>query len=457
MPAPIRSSSLKSGLAISTSDPLASNTIASGAAGNATIAVVTAYTNVGSGDLVSAVSGHTLAARSKIVGGGSTTTTEVSIWYNDNISSGTQTATLTLVNAGTDVTWHFDEYEDLETSGMLDVVSTGSSPTASSSISTGSTATLAQAENLVIAVAANRYNYLWNGGTYGVVPAPAGYTKLQGTYDSALDIPMVSVWDDVSSTAGVSAVFTQVNQSDNGGAAAIAVFQYATGPAAAEIDVGGTIAPISVASATISATPTVFKGSTSSVTVTVLGSDGLPFEGISVALTSGTTSRVTVTSSPQTTNASGVAAFTISGVEVGTSLLTANADSGAATATATAAVSGPTSVALLTIAEPLIVTVGASISVYVRATGTNGLPFPSASVTLASASTGVATVTSSPQTTNSSGIATFSLNGVAAGTSVLTATAASGAVTDTAVASVTTVAPPPTAGTSGSAWARWIR
>lgn len=220
----------------------------------------------------------------------------------------------------------------------------------------------------------------------------------------------------------------------------------------------GLIVPVQVDSVTLNPTaPAVAKGSTLGVTATVLGSDGLPFEGISVALTSATTSRVTVVSSPVVTDAAGESDFTLNGVEVGTSVLTANADSGGATTTATATVSPVTSVAVIQVLEPLVVEAGESISVSVYATGTDGLPISGVSVTLASGTTGVATVASSPQNTAVSGIATFVLNGIAAGNSTLTATAASGAVVDTAIATVTAVAPPQPAGAQGSAWGRWIR
>jgi hypothetical protein len=243
-----------------------------------------------------------------------------------------------------------------------------------------------------------------------------------------------------------------------------------------------------------------FKGSTKAATVTVRDSAGLPFEGISVALTSSNTSRVTVASSPLTTNASGQATFTLNGVEIGTSTLTASADGGAATATATATVSVSVSVAALVISEPVRVTVGETASVTVTALGTNGQPMAGIPITLlaggisggipaaypvpglaflgspSSALVAVQTTAQtfaafpvpglpfmgspSPEVTNSLGQVSFVIEGLAAGTDLLTAVAAGGAITDTAYVTVTgaTVQPPPQpAAEAGSAWGRWLR
>ena len=220
----------------------------------------------------------------------------------------------------------------------------------------------------------------------------------------------------------------------------------------------GRIPTITVASvAGPASTVPVTAGATATAAVTVLGSDGLPFEGISVALTSGTTASVTVSASPQTTNGSGVATFTLNGVAVGISTLTANADSGAATATFSAAVSSGVSVAALVFGGVASVEAAGASTVQVTAIGTNGLPMAGVSVALTSSATGVATVTASPLVTNGSGVATFTLNGVAAGSTVLTASAASGAVTAMATAIVLTAAPPVGAADSGSAWGRWLR
>lgn len=372
MPVPVRSSTLKSGLSISNLNALLDNTIASGVAGNTTIATVVAYKNVTSGDLVSAVSGHTLCvdvdgvpARVKVIGGGNTL--EITKWRKSNISAGTQSATVTLVNANSDVTWHFDEYEDIDLTTPIDKISFGTSASNTSPINTGTTGTLTQTENVIVAAAANKYNYLWGGGSYGNVLPPAGFTKIQGTYNSATDIPMISVWKDVSSTAGVSAAFQQFAQPDNGGAAIIMAMRLDTGPAPAELDVGGTIVPVGVNAATVSA-PAVTKTLTATVTVTVLGTDGLPFEGISVALTSGSTSKITVASSPQTTNAQGIATFTITGVDAGTSVLTANVDSGAVVVPLTAVCISAAAPVWETTALP-VATPSTSYSTTVVATG----------------------------------------------------------------------------------------
>ena len=225
MAAPVRSSTLKYALAVSTGNAALENTISSGAAGNATIAVVTASKDVSSGDLVSAVSGHTLAVRSKYVLNGNTV--ETSIWYNDNISAGPQTATLTLVNATTDVTWHFDEFAGLTTTSPLDKFATGAAASNSDTVGTTSTTTLAQASELVIVAAANRWNYRW-GSTFGDPQPPSPYTKLQGIDDNGIALPMISGRLDVSSTNGVSVTFSQINQGDNGASAALATFKYAS-------------------------------------------------------------------------------------------------------------------------------------------------------------------------------------------------------------------------------------
>lgn len=206
--------------------------------------------------------------------------------------------------------------------------------------------------------------------------------------------------------------------------------------------------------ATIDSPVVVKTGSTTTVTVRAVTREGFPLSGATIALSSGSTGVATVSGSPQTSDAAGVATFTLTGVSAGSSTLTATVNSTQATATTSAAVSANTvaSLAFSTIA-PL--TVGGLTSVLVTAIGDNGLPVGGVPVTLSSGTTSVATVASSPQTTNGSGIASFSVTGVAAGSSTLTATAVSGAITQTAsvfvsLSSVGTIE-------AQSAWGKWLR
>jgi hypothetical protein len=208
-----------------------------------------------------------------------------------------------------------------------------------------------------------------------------------------------------------------------------------TSPPSDSITVRGEVVPVGITAVSAGVNEALFVGSSTSATINVAGTDNLPFEGISVALESATPAVATVSGSPATTNAAGVASITVNGVAPGTSTLTATIDGGAVVVTMT--VTPVTSVASVTITEPVQAPLGTPVAVTVLALGTSGQPVAGAPVTLASGTLAVATITASPVTTGLDGYATFQLVPVADGTSTLTATAQGGLVSDTATATIT--------------------
>lgn len=173
----------------------------------------------------------TLAVR-KTYQDGASSGSEICIWYSMNVSSGSKTIALDFVNEddSTLCNWHGDSWTTIATSSALDVTSSSDNVSAATSINvpaSGSTSTLAQAAELVIAVAFSKWNWTW-GGTYGGAgTAPSGYTLITGlTEDNTNTAIFQSAYKDVSATTGVSATWAKENTGLN--LAALATFKIGT-------------------------------------------------------------------------------------------------------------------------------------------------------------------------------------------------------------------------------------
>jgi hypothetical protein len=204
---------------------------------------------------------------------------------------------------------------------------------------------------------------------------------------------------------------------------------------------------VDAASSTVSASPTAVLADdteTSTITVTVRNSGGLPLPGKVVSL-SGDGS-ASITTSNNTTNASGVVIFTVKSGTVGLETFTATSESvtiGTASVDfQTVPVAGPVNAGTTTVvASPTTVagdgTTTSTITVTLK--DAVGLAVANEGVTLAKTS-GPGTPVISPAgaaITNASGVATFTVRSTTAGTAVFTATSQTDTVVVTQTASVT--------------------
>ena len=181
--------------------------------------------------------------------------------------------------------------------------------------------------------------------------------------------------------------------------------------------------------------------SASILTATLRDSNGNPVPGKSVTLTKGAGSSTIATLSG-TTDAAGHATFSVADTVAETTVYTAHdtADSLTVTQTATVTfVAGPVSVAQSSVsASPASIVADGSSSSTVTVTlrDAQGNPISGKSVTLAK-SGGSSTITTVAGTTNSSGVATFSVHNTAAEMTAYTATDSTDGATVTQTASVT--------------------
>jgi hypothetical protein len=221
MPGPVRQSSLvfQVGTQTSTVDPATINGVA---AGNALVAVVVAVRPSGTpGDLITGY-GTTIGGSAANTWGASPILrvsekhptephyTEITAWIAHNVSAGDTIGrpVFAFNDASTTVYTHMEEWSDVASSSSVDKTATAVAAVTDTSITVGPTAALDQAEQIVIAVAANRFNFVWNGGFSGAGNAPSTYAILQGRTDNTSGLVAQSVYKEVSATAAVSAVWT---------------------------------------------------------------------------------------------------------------------------------------------------------------------------------------------------------------------------------------------------------
>ena len=205
---------------------------------------------------------------------------------------------------------------------------------------------------------------------------------------------------------------------------------------------------VDAASSTVSASPSAVPANdttTSTITVTLKNSGGLPLPGKVVSL-SGNGS-ATITTSNNTSNASGVVTFTVKSSAVGIETFTATSESVTITGTAsvdfqTVPVAGPVNAGTSTVVASPTTIAGdgtATSTITVTLKDASGLAVANEGVTLAKTS-GPGTPVISPAgaaITNASGVATFTVKSTTAGTGVFTATSQTDTVVVTQTASVT--------------------
>lgn len=239
---PVRSASSPAGLNVDSGWASAALTLNGVSTGNALIAVVAAFrsaTTIGN-NLINGVESRiggtldrsfTLARRQQIQGAGGQLT-EVTIWFALNVSAGNTNVILDFnyEDDSTTCRWGVDEWPSILTTGALDVTSSGTAASNTASLTTTTTATLAQAVELAIGVIGNRENFSWNGSGADPGAAPAGgWTVLRGqVQDNANDIPWQAVYRETAATSGFSITWNKAQQLDSGTVAAVATFRIGT-------------------------------------------------------------------------------------------------------------------------------------------------------------------------------------------------------------------------------------
>lgn len=203
-------------------------------AGNSLIAVVATYRlSTASGELLTAITDNepntwALRARSISADSGSGHRTGIYIYSAYNVGAGSTTVQLdmTYEDDTTYVGWVVFEVSDLATSAAFDVSSTGTSESPTTTVSTGATATLAQANEFVVAALAAPYAYAINS-VGGSGSPPSGYTLLAGQTGNVTipTMPFQVVYKTVSDTAAVSAAWEIPSDAGELNAAVIATFK----------------------------------------------------------------------------------------------------------------------------------------------------------------------------------------------------------------------------------------
>jgi hypothetical protein len=244
MPGPVRQSNLVKQANIASS-AVDGATISGVVAGNALVAIVYAHRASGSsGDIVSgygttiggsAANTWTLAARSKRLDDGGVWCLEMTIWVALNVAAGTTVGKPTFNFTDALYVWsHMDEWSGIATSSAVDKTDADYAINTATTITTGATATLAQASEVVITAIGTRLAYSWNGSSTGAGTAPSTYTILQGTTDNADGVTGQSAYKEVTATTGVSATWTYANAQT--AVAAIVTLKQATTTLRLEID-----------------------------------------------------------------------------------------------------------------------------------------------------------------------------------------------------------------------------
>ena len=229
MPGPIRKSSLIVQAGRSNAN-VGQAAIAGVAAGGMLIAPVVAHcsTTVQAGDIVSGYVSTpartwTLATRRARTEG--TWRTEVSIWIAHNVPAGTVSGAPTFTsgaNPGHEVWHHMDEWAGMLAAAAVDKTSAVDQGENLATITVPPTPVLAQADQVVYAVAASRYNFAWNGNFAPPGTPPSGWDISEGTTDNSAMVAQ-SVYREVASTAGIGVSWGYAQQPGDRGAVAALV------------------------------------------------------------------------------------------------------------------------------------------------------------------------------------------------------------------------------------------
>jgi hypothetical protein len=150
---------------------------------------------------------------------GATWRTELTVWVQPNAPAGITTGkpVLTVDDSGNNVQHVFCEISDIATSTPVDKTASATNAGVSGTTSiTATTATLAQANEIVFFAFADRWNYEINGNSStGAVPSGSGFTLLAGDASNTY-LSFAVGYKVVSATTAISLTSTFVDQADQG-------------------------------------------------------------------------------------------------------------------------------------------------------------------------------------------------------------------------------------------------
>lgn len=202
-------------------------TSAAATAGNGKVAIVAAFRAAPSGNVVDSYDFVTPAGTVNVASpalrvsfvDGSYWRTELTIWVQPNAPAGITTGkpVLTVDDAANNVQHVFCEITDLDTTSPVDKTASGTNAGVSGTTTvSATTAALAQANEIVFAAFADRWNYDINGdsGT-GAVPSGSGFTLLAGDAGNSI-LSFAAFYRIVSATTAISLTTAFADQADQG-------------------------------------------------------------------------------------------------------------------------------------------------------------------------------------------------------------------------------------------------
>lgn len=135
--------------------------------------------------------------------------TEITAWIAHNVTAGNTVGKpdFAFEDGSTTVWTMLTEWTGLALSSAVDKFAIATAAETATTITVGPTSALAQADQVIVALVANRYNYVWNGG-YGSGTPPSTYELIAGRTDNSGGLVAQAVYKEVSTTAAVSATWT---------------------------------------------------------------------------------------------------------------------------------------------------------------------------------------------------------------------------------------------------------
>ena len=279
--------------------------------------------------------------------------------------------------------------------------------------------------------------------------ANLNFLDLAGHSDTIASLSLPDAGTKTQVRTGTGGVLTVTNLTVGGVVMSPGTYTSSSGfvTGTGSVVVPGATTPADAGLSTVSASPSPVQAdgvATSTITVTLLDATGTPVTGKVVSLVSSRGATETISAPSGTSNLSGVVTFTVKSSTPGSPVFTATDGTDSVTVTQTASVTfaplPPADAGNSTVsASPGSVVANGVSTATITVTLNNGTgsAVPGKTVTLASNRGATDTITPASGTTNSSGVATFTVKSTASGSPVFTATDTTDSITITQTASVT--------------------
>jgi hypothetical protein len=157
-------------------------------------------------------------------------------------AAGSHTITTTFVNGSVNyASWCVIRIPGMATVSPDDIKVTGEFVRNTLTLTIASGANLAQAQEVVFAIACGMGNNVWNGSTAPPLGAPSGWTGLAGSVNNTTGVPVHISYQETSSVAALSASWVVPDDSiDDGSIVMMVSFKTTSGTNYIEILTGGT-------------------------------------------------------------------------------------------------------------------------------------------------------------------------------------------------------------------------